>query len=225
MLRAPGGTWDSQCQLAPGPGETQAFADNPGPWPSLWGGIILADSWNSSHHELKTTGDAHTHLLSRGWLASGDSNCANLTGSSIQRLSPSRFFVESPSTLRTRALHRSERNPSRTAVSSCRCLFNGSGTCISCRQHVAIPAPALWPSCGHVGRNRSSRGVLGRDEPELMSLTWQGDSGMAGSGWEGSWGTQTPLGLAPRVGSIPTFGTSVFNGFPGSRLRDLYSAR
>ena len=35
-------------------------------WPPVWVGVTLADSWNSSHHELKTTGDARTHPLSRG---------------------------------------------------------------------------------------------------------------------------------------------------------------
>ena len=77
----------------------------------------------------------------------------------------------------------------------------GSRIYISGWRDAVIPAPTLWPLCGHVGRCRSSRDVVGHDEPELNSLTWQRDSGMAGSGWEGSRGTQTPLGVTSRVGS------------------------
>ena len=65
---------------------------------------------------------------------------------------------------------------------------------------AATAVPTLWPSCGHVGRNRSSRGVTGRDDPELNPLTWQRDSGTVASGQDVARGTQTPLGTGEAAG-------------------------
>ena len=101
---------------------------------------------------------------------------------------------EAAATLRTRAPDTTWRTLFRTTAASYRCSCRGSRIYISGWREAVIPAPTLWPLCGHVGRCRSSRDVVGHDEPELNSLTWQRDAGTAGSGWEGSRGTQTPFG-------------------------------